>query len=90
MAEAAPSDGDAPSREKAHHRGKGHKLDRLCEKLACTDEQRVRMRSLRALVADFNVYRWAGRMLMDAARLRQRERIAARIERQSARARRAA
>ena len=36
------------------------------------DEQRVRMRSLRALVADFNVYRWAGRMLMDAARLRQR------------------
>ena len=54
------------------------------------DEQRVRMRSLRALVADFNVYRWAGRMLMDAARLRQRERVAARIERHGARARRVA
>ncbi|NEX64711.1 alpha,alpha-trehalose-phosphate synthase (UDP-forming) [Noviherbaspirillum galbum] len=43
------------------------------------DEQRERMRSLRALVREFNVYRWAGRMLLDAARLRQRERIATRI-----------
>jgi trehalose-6-phosphate synthase len=42
-------------------------------------EQRDRMSSMRALVRDFNVYRWAGRMLMDAARLRRRERIAARI-----------
>ena len=39
------------------------------------DEQRERMRSMRALVREFNVYRWAGRMLLDAARLRQRERI---------------
>ena len=46
-AEAAPSaDDDAPSREQAHHRGKGHKLDRLCEKLACSDEQRVRIEGL--------------------------------------------
>ncbi len=38
-------------------------------------EQRERMRSMRSLVKDFNVYRWAGLMLLDAARLRQRERI---------------
>jgi trehalose 6-phosphate synthase/phosphatase len=44
-------------------------------------EQRERMRSLRALVSDFNVYRWAGRMLIDAARIRQREKLAARIGR---------
>lgn len=42
-------------------------------------EQRERMRSMRALVRDFNVYRWAGRMLLDAARIRQREKLAARI-----------
>lgn len=42
-------------------------------------EQRERMVSLRQLVREFNVYRWAGRMLLDAARLRRRERIAARI-----------
>ncbi|MBS0308998.1 MAG: trehalose-6-phosphate synthase [Proteobacteria bacterium] len=38
-------------------------------------EQRERMRSMRSLVKDFNVYRWAGRMLLDASRLRRRERI---------------
>jgi alpha,alpha-trehalose-phosphate synthase [UDP-forming] len=43
------------------------------------EEQRERMISLRHLVREFNVYRWAGRMLMEAARLRQRERISARI-----------
>ena len=42
-------------------------------------EQQERMRSMRAQVKDFNVYRWAGRMLLDAARVRQRERLAARI-----------
>jgi trehalose 6-phosphate synthase len=42
-------------------------------------EQRERMRSMRALVKDFNIYRWAGRMLLDAARLRQRERITSKI-----------
>jgi trehalose 6-phosphate synthase len=41
-------------------------------------EQRARMRSMRGIVQEFNVYRWAGRMLMDAARMRQR----ARVERQ--------
>ncbi len=42
-------------------------------------EARVRMRSLRQVVRDFNVYRWAARMLLDAAQLRRRERVAARI-----------
>ncbi len=45
------------------------------------DEQRDRMRAMRALVAEFNVYRWAGRMLVDAARLRRRERLAGRLSR---------
>ena len=36
------------------------------------DEQRDRMRCMRGLVQEFNVYRWAGRMLLDAARMRQR------------------
>jgi trehalose 6-phosphate synthase len=39
-------------------------------------EQRARMRSMRGIVQEFNVYRWAGRMLMDAARMRQRARLA--------------
>jgi trehalose 6-phosphate synthase len=43
------------------------------------DEQRDRMRSMRTLVAEFNVYRWAGRMLVDAARLRRRERLSGRL-----------
>jgi trehalose 6-phosphate synthase len=41
------------------------------------EEQRVRMRSMRALVQEFNVYRWAGRMLLDAARMRHRRRVRA-------------
>lgn len=43
------------------------------------EEQRVRMRAMRSLVAHFNVFRWAGEMLVDAARLRSRERLAGRI-----------
>jgi trehalose-6-phosphate synthase len=42
-------------------------------------EQRERMRSMRSLVKDFNIYRWAGRMLLDAARMRQREKIMSKI-----------
>jgi len=38
-------------------------------------EQRARMRSMRGIVQEYNVYRWAGRMLMDAARMRQRARM---------------
>src|SRR5687767_426801 len=42
------------------------------------EEQRARMRSMRNLVQEFNVYRWAGRMLLDAARMRYRSRVMAR------------
>ncbi|MGZ3659397.1 MAG: trehalose-6-phosphate synthase, partial [Bdellovibrionota bacterium] len=38
-------------------------------------EQRERMRSMRNFVKEFNVYRWAGRMLIDAARMRQKNRF---------------
>lgn len=38
-------------------------------------EQRERMRAMRAIVSECNVYRWAGRMLLDAARIRRRHRI---------------
>ncbi len=44
--------------------------------LTMTDqEQRDRMRLMRGLVAEFNVYRWAGRMLLDAAIMRRRGRL---------------
>ncbi|HTF89614.1 MAG TPA: trehalose-6-phosphate synthase, partial [Planctomycetota bacterium] len=45
------------------------------------EEKRVRMRSMRAYLAEFNVYRWAGRMLVDAAQLRTRERTTGRLMR---------
>jgi trehalose 6-phosphate synthase len=47
------------------------------------EEQRDRMRSMRPLLAQFNVYRWAGKMLMDAARLRNQERVAGRLAERS-------
>ena len=42
-------------------------------------EQADRMRALRAHVGEHNVYRWAGRMLADAARLRSRDRLSTRL-----------
>jgi len=42
-------------------------------------EQRERMASLRSTVREFNVFRWAGRMLSDAGRWRLRSRIEARV-----------
>jgi len=42
-------------------------------------EQEERMGALRALVSEFNVYRWAGRMLLDASRIRQRDRLSIRL-----------
>ncbi len=40
--------------------------------LAIPEEERVsRMRSMRMFVQEFNVYRWAGRMLIDAAKIRK-------------------
>jgi trehalose 6-phosphate synthase len=38
-------------------------------------EKRERMRLMRGIVREFNVYRWAGRMLLDAAVMRQRGRF---------------
>ncbi|WP_332775297.1 alpha,alpha-trehalose-phosphate synthase (UDP-forming) [Polaromonas sp.] len=59
-------------------------IEQIAEAIHCAlrmpaVEQRERMRSMRALVRDFNIYRWAGRMLLDASRQRQHERIASRI-----------
>ena len=39
------------------------------------EEQRDRMRLMRGLVAEFNVFRWAGRMLLDAAAMRRHNRL---------------
>jgi len=36
-------------------------------------ERRVRMKAMRRTVKENNVYRWAGRMLMDSAQVRQRQ-----------------
>jgi trehalose-6-phosphate synthase len=41
------------------------------------DERRSRMSLMRRTVKENNVYRWAGRMLMDAARIRQRQSLPA-------------
>ena len=38
-------------------------------------EQRERMRLMRNLVRSRNVYRWAGMMLLDASRVRKRQRV---------------
>ena len=42
-------------------------------------EQADRMRTMRGFVAEFNVYRWAGKMLQDAARVRQHGRLSDRL-----------
>lgn len=43
------------------------------------EEQHDRMSSMRSLLAQLNVYRWAGKMLSDAARVRNQERVAGRL-----------
>jgi len=43
------------------------------------EEQRDRMRAMRGLLSDLNVYRWAGKMIVDAARLRSRDRLTGRL-----------
>jgi trehalose 6-phosphate synthase len=53
------------------------------------EEQAARLRSMRSLLAEFNVYGWAGRMLRDAARLRRRERLEDRLAGPAGRAPRA-
>jgi trehalose 6-phosphate synthase len=42
-------------------------------------EQQDRMRAMRSLISHFNVYRWAGRMLIDAAQLRRHDRLVGRL-----------
>ncbi len=44
-----------------------------------SSEQRERMHSMRRVVAEFNVYRWAGRMLVDAAEVRRKDRLTGRF-----------
>jgi trehalose 6-phosphate synthase len=44
-------------------------------------EQRARMRLMRGLVREFNVFRWAGRMLIDAAGMRRHGRLSRRARR---------
>jgi trehalose-6-phosphate synthase len=51
------------------------------------EEQRERMQSMRRLVSEFNVYRWAGRMLVDAAEVRRKERMLGRLGAKTAAAR---
>ena len=60
----------------------GEAADALARALAMPEgEQQDRMRAMRSLVAEYNVYRWAGRMLVDAARVRRRERLSGRLRR---------
>jgi trehalose 6-phosphate synthase len=49
------------------------------------EEQAARMRSMRSYLAEFNVYRWAGRMLLDAAHLRRRERLSGSLSKPASR-----
>ena len=61
-------------------------LDRASAALAAAltmpdAEQRDRMTAMRGLLSHFNVYRWAGRMLVDAAQLRRHDRLADRLTR---------
>jgi trehalose 6-phosphate synthase len=49
------------------------------------EEQQERMRAMRTHVSEFNVYRWAGRMLVDAARLRRRASVMGRLDQDIAR-----
>jgi len=48
------------------------------------DERRNRMSLMRRTVKENNVYRWAGRMLMDAARIRQRQSLPSAASRRNA------
>ena len=47
------------------------------------EQRRERMHLMRALVSEHNIYFWAGRMLLEAARLRKRQRIEDQIVRVS-------
>ena len=59
--------------------GMGEAIDRALKMSEA--EQRGRMRMMRELVRDNNVYRWAGSMLLEAARMRRRRAIRKRMVR---------
>ncbi|MBK8534196.1 MAG: trehalose-6-phosphate synthase [Candidatus Competibacteraceae bacterium] len=42
-------------------------------------EQRERMHAMRSYVSEFNIFRWAGRMLLDAATVRRKNRFALKL-----------
>jgi trehalose-6-phosphate synthase/uncharacterized membrane protein affecting hemolysin expression len=42
-------------------------------------EQQARIRSMRSLIQEYNIYRWAGRMLIDAARIRRQTKLSRKI-----------
>lgn len=55
----------------------------IAQALSMSDnEQGERMRLMREVVRERNVYRWAGRMLLEAAQLRKRQRIMQMISRE--------
>jgi len=67
-------------REQAERRAGLHRLVMAPAALEMPPaEQEDRMRSMRAPVGDFSVYRRAGRMLLDATRLRRSDRLASRL-----------
>ncbi len=43
-------------------------------------QQKHRISSMRGYIQEFNVYRWAGRMLLDAARIRRRSRLFGQVD----------
>ena len=45
------------------------------------EEQQERMRLMRDVIKENNVFNWAGKMLLDAARLRRRNRLLTRLSR---------
>jgi hypothetical protein len=52
--------------------------------LMAPEQRRERMHLMRAMVSENNVYFWAGRMLLEAARLRKRRHIEEQIDRVTA------
>jgi trehalose 6-phosphate synthase len=59
-------------------------IDAAAEALASAltmppEEQEARLTAMRAELAEFNVYRWAERMLLDAARTRSSGRLRSRL-----------
>lgn len=55
----------------------GQEMATALEQALCmpVEEQRERMRLIRQQVREQNVYRWSSRMLVDAARVRQKNRV---------------